>query len=155
MRRSPSRALPARSWWRVKRSNKTPRAARRSPTGCVSSQRFRTFLSSSIKLLSKMRRSSDRRAWLSVAGAFLTTSLIVTDSARVGGREALLGGRVDRRPQESRESGSSPLHFLCSPALFFGQKAKKIGPSGFEPLTSCTPNDLPEWSKSLESPVFY
>src|SRR5271165_3039069 len=72
MRRSPSRALPARSWWRVKRSNKTPRAARQSPTGCVSSQRFRTFLSSSIKLLSKMRRSSDRRAWPSVAGALLT-----------------------------------------------------------------------------------
>ena len=74
MRRSPSRALPARSWWRVKRSNKTPRAARRSPTGCVSSQRFRTFLSNSIKPLSKMRTSSDRRAWPSVAGALLTAT---------------------------------------------------------------------------------
>src|SRR5271157_2365711 len=127
MRRSPSRALPARSWWRVKRSNKTPRAARRSPTGCVSSQRFRTFLSSSIKLLSKMRRSSDRRAWLSVAGALLTTFLIVTDSARIGGREALLGVRVERRPQESRERGSSPLHFHCSAAQFFGHRPKNRG----------------------------
>ena len=36
-----------------------------------------------------------------------------------------------------------------------GPTTNKVGPSGFEPLTSCTPNVFAEWSKSRESPVFY